>query len=82
VTIHIHCEPKIGWQGPFARKMQHGLTNLGIYSEITNARNRMGDIAILLGTTCWRNIEHTGRYLLVDRCSFGDTNQSAVEKRF
>lgn len=30
---------------------------------------------MLLGTTCWRDIEQTGDYLLVDRCSFGDTDK-------
>lgn len=73
--VSIHCESRIPWQGPFAQKMKHGLTNLGIYSEITSSRGRESDIAIVLGTTLWKGVEQTGRYLLVDRCSFGDTNQ-------
>lgn len=30
---------------------------------------------VLLGTTCWKGIETTGDFLLIDRCSFGDTNK-------
>lgn len=73
--VLIHCEPRIGWQGPFAAKMAQGLAAIGIPVQTTASRARESDIAILLGTTCWRQVEATGRYLLVDRCSFGDTNQ-------
>ena len=73
--LAIHCEPAIAWQDPFAQKMQFGLNALGIKSRMTPSRIRETDTAILLGTTFWRGIEADGDYLLVDRCSFGDTNQ-------
>jgi hypothetical protein len=73
MSIVIHCEPRIEWQGAFADKMQRGLANIGLKAEIRNTQFRCSDIAILLGTTRWRNIENDGgRYLLVDRASFGD----------
>lgn len=72
----IHCEPQIGWQGPFAAKLAKGLKAIGIESETTIDRNRYDDdLAIVLGTTRWRQIEESGPYLLIDRCSFGDTDQ-------
>jgi hypothetical protein len=70
----IHCEPRIPWQGPFAQKMHEGLRRLGLDSEISDSRQRIDGVPILLGTSCWRSVEATGDYLLVDRCSFGDTN--------
>jgi hypothetical protein len=71
----IHCEPRIGWQGPFSQKMREGLAKIGIAATITDSRIRTEiGFPILLGTTCWRRIEASGPYLLVDRCSFGDTN--------
>ncbi len=73
--ILIHADEKIAWQLPFAAKMQQGLRQIGIRSGIIASRQRQSDIAILLGTTLWTQIEKDGRYLLVDRCSFGDTNQ-------
>lgn len=76
MNVTIHAEPQIKWQGPFAEKMAAGLKQLGIAFETTNERSRVSDApAILLGTTLWREVEATGRYLLVDRCSFGDTNR-------
>jgi hypothetical protein len=54
--------------------MREGLKALGIDAGITSSRARESDIAILLGTTMWRDVERTGRFLLVDRCSFGDTS--------
>lgn len=41
---------------------------------MTSDRSRRDGLAILLGTTCWRGLEDED-YLLVDRCSFGDTNK-------
>jgi hypothetical protein len=71
----IHCEPRIGWHGPFAAKMSAGLRALGVRHETTDSRERREGLPILLGTSHWRAIERTGPFLLVDRCSFGDTNQ-------
>jgi hypothetical protein len=73
--VVIHCEPHIGWQASFARKMREGLAKIGINAQITESRLRLEPIAILLGTTCWRRVESSGDYLLVDRCSFGDTDK-------
>lgn len=73
--VTIHCEPQIAWQPKFAAKMQHGLKELGIKASISPSRWRDSETAILLGTTCWRNIETDGDFLLVDRCSFNDTNE-------
>ena len=71
-SVVIHAEPGIEWQGKFAPKMQAGLKALGIDAPISNVRRRMSDVSILLGTTLWRGIEADGRFLLVDRASFGD----------
>ena len=70
--VTIHCEPRIGWHARFAYTMRTGLKELGIESHTTDSRQRESDIAILLGTTLWRNIERDGRFLLVDRASVGD----------
>jgi hypothetical protein len=54
--------------------MAAGLRAIGVPFQIVNDAGRRGDaLPILLGTTCWRALE-SGDYLLVDRCSFGDTN--------
>lgn len=74
--VVIHCEPRIPWQGPFADKMLEGLSRIGIEAEVSDSRQRQADVAILLGTSMWRGIEADGGdWLLVDRCSFRDTNQ-------
>lgn len=73
--VLIHSQPSIPWHAPFAQKMQGGLKRIGITAGVTSSRARESDVAILLGTTLWRDVEKTGRYLLVDRCSFGDTRQ-------
>lgn len=71
----IHSQPAIAWHGPFAAKLVDGLKAIGIPSVVTADRSRhVEGFPILLGTTLWRGIEATGEYLLVDRCSFGDTN--------
>lgn len=73
--VLIHASPAIEWHLPFANKMLSGLKVLGISAAINGSRTRESDISILLGTTLWRNIEAQGRYLLVDRCSFNNTNE-------
>jgi hypothetical protein len=73
--VLIHAQPAIAWHGPFAQKMQAGLRAIGITAGVTSSRARESDTAILLGTTMWRSVEATGDFLLVDRCSFGDTRQ-------
>ncbi len=76
MEVTIHCEPRVPWQGPFARKMSDGLKRIGIPHEVTNDRDRLNSgLSVLLGTTFWRSVEATGPYLLVDRCSYGDTNR-------
>jgi len=74
VGVLIHAST-IDWHQSFAAKMREGLKAIGIDAGITSSRTRESDVAILLGTTLWREVEGTGKYLLVDRCSFGDTNQ-------
>lgn len=73
----IHCEPRIAWQPKRAGFIAEGLKRRGIPVEITDRRERIDDCpAILLGTTRWRAIERDGGdFLLVDRCSFGDTEK-------
>jgi hypothetical protein len=73
--VVIHAEPRIAWQVEFAKKMAQGLRAIGVTHEVTNSRARTsGGLAILLGTTCFKGVEN-GPYLLVDRCSLGDTNK-------
>jgi hypothetical protein len=74
LEVTIHAAPQITWQRDRAPLIQRGLKALGIDAEIVSDTHRRDGLAILLGTTHWRKLE-TGDYLLVDRCSFGDTNQ-------
>lgn len=73
----IHCNPKIPWQPKRAAYFVVGLRKAGITFEVTSDRFRHDEgFPILLGTTMWRDIERDGgEYLLVDRCSFGDTER-------
>lgn len=71
-SLTIHCEPRIAWHSRFAYTLRTGLKALGIESRTTVSRQRESDVAVLLGTTLWRNIERDGKFLLVDRASFGD----------
>ena len=70
----IHCEPRIEWQARRLPAMVAGLEALGVPYRVTSDRSRQDGLPILFGTSCWRAVEATGPYLLVDRCSFGDTN--------
>lgn len=72
MAVTIHCESNIKWQAAFAKKIKAGLKVIGIPATISKSRTRESDVAVLLGTTCWRHIETDGDYLLVDRASFGD----------
>lgn len=72
--VTIHAEPHIEWQRDGAARFVAGLKALGVPCEATSDRCRHDGFPVLLGTTCWRDLEH-GEYLLVDRCSFGDTNR-------
>lgn len=74
-SIVIHASSAVPWQVPFAEKMRSGLSQIGLNARLSSNRTRESDIAILCGTTLWRGIEESGRFLLIDRCSFGDTNQ-------
>lgn len=71
-SIAIHAESNIPWHSEAAQRFQNGLRAIGLKAHITPSRQRESNVAILLGTTCWRNIEADGRYLLVDRASYGD----------
>jgi hypothetical protein len=73
----IHCEPRIQWQAWRAGVFRDGLERIGFNVSVTSDRFRHDEgFPILLGTTFWRDIERDGgEFLLVDRCSFGDTNK-------
>lgn len=71
----IHAEPRIAWQRRRAEFFAEGFRRAGIPWRITSDRFRQErGVPVLLGTTCWREVEASGPYLLVDRCSFGDTD--------
>jgi uncharacterized protein (TIGR03032 family) len=71
--VVIHARPEIDWHGPFVAAVAEGLRACGVPFAVTDEQVR-GDagLPLLLGTTFWREIEASGPYLLVDRCSFGD----------
>lgn len=73
----IHCEPSSPWQPRRAEYFAEGFRRIGLPYRVTNSRQRFYEgFPILLGTTFWRDIERDGgQYLLVDRCSFGDTER-------
>lgn len=72
----IHCQPRVPWQPKRAAFFAEGLRRRGIEVRITESRTRLDEgVPILLGTTFWRQVEASGDYLLVDRCSFGDTEK-------
>lgn len=75
--VVIHCEPRIPWQPKRAAYFVEGFKAKGIPCDVTDSRTRIDDCpAVLLGTSCWRGIEKDGgEFLLVDRCSFGDTER-------
>lgn len=72
MRIAVHYNPSIKWQAQRAPQFLAGLKTLGFEAHLTTNRQRESDIAVLLGTTYFRAVEATGRYLLVDRASFGD----------
>jgi hypothetical protein len=72
--VVIHASQTIGWHRDFAAKMSQGLRQIGVPHHVTSSRQRAGEgLAILLGTSAFRAVEN-GPYLLVDRCSLGNTN--------
>jgi len=73
----IHCNPGVPWQPKRAAYFAEGFKRAGIPYRITDSRTRLDEgFPVLLGTTFWRGIERDGgEYLLVDRCSFGDTEK-------
>lgn len=72
----IHCNPGVPWQVRRGNYFAEGLRAAGIKVEFTADRFRHDEgFPILLGTTFWKDVERDGReFLLVDRCSFGDTD--------
>jgi len=73
MTVAIHFEPNIEWQAKRAVYFSNGLTALGIKHILTVERDRVADVAILFGTTFWRDIERDGgKWMLVDRASLSD----------
>jgi hypothetical protein len=73
----IHCNQRIGWQPVRAAYFLEGFRALGIPCMVTGERKRTHEgVPVLLGTTSWRDIELDGQeFILVDRCSFGDTEK-------
>ena len=71
-AVAIHYEPAVEWQRKRVDQFQVGLDALGVESMRTTSRYRVGELAVLFGTTFWRNIEDDGEFLLVDRASWGD----------
>ena len=53
--------------------MERGLRTLGVNVEFCHEPTRREGLPILLGTSRWASLEQ-GEFLLVDRCSFGDTD--------
>jgi hypothetical protein len=72
----IHCNPGVPWQLKRGNYFAEGLRAAGLKVEFTSDRFRHDEgFPILLGTTFWKDIERDGDFLLVDRCSFGSTDQ-------
>jgi len=72
----VHAEPRIAWQAKRAAYFAEGFRARGIPYRITSDRVRQDEgFAVLLGTTLWRDCERRPDFLLVDRCSFGDTER-------
>lgn len=75
MLVVIHANPAIQWQREFAPKISAGLDAVGVKHRVTQERQRTSeDLSIVLGTNSFRQVEN-GPFLLVDRCSFGDTNR-------
>src|SRR5690348_13801654 len=75
-TAVIHCNPLIPWQKKRGAFFAEGFRRRGVNVRVTDSRERLEEgFPVLLGTTFWKGIEADGgEYLLVDRCSFGDTD--------
>lgn len=73
----IHCNPFVAWQPKRAAFFVEGFKRIGVETLVTDSRQRIaGGFPVLLGTTFWKGIEADGLgFLLVDRCSFGDTEK-------
>ena len=70
----VHARSSIDWQREFAPRLVRGLKAIGWNVETVHDNAPRDDgLPILLGTSSWKNLEH-GDFLLVDRCSFGDTD--------
>ena len=72
MSIAIHFEPNVEWQGKRAPQFVAGLKALGYDPFLTRSRTRVSDVAVLFGTTFFREVEDTQPWLLVDRASIGD----------
>jgi hypothetical protein len=76
--VVIHCKLAIPWQPVRAKYFAEGFERRGIPYTITDSpvRTDSSSVPLLLGTSRWKTIEADGGdYLLVDRCSFGDTDK-------
>ncbi len=76
MKVTIHASPSIEWHKRRGAFFAEGFRKIGVEVEITSDRFRHDGLPILLGTSMWKPIERDGgEFLLVDRCSFGDTEK-------
>jgi hypothetical protein len=73
----IHANPVVPWQQVRGNYFAEGFRKVGIPCTFSGSRARTGEgVPVLLGTTFWHSIETDGGpFILVDRCSFGDTEK-------
>ena len=70
----IHASPAIGWHYEKLPRLVQGLQAIGVPYRLTQERTRQDEgLPILMGTSSWRAVEAGGPFLLIDRCSFGET---------
>jgi len=76
-SVTIHANPDVPWQRVRGNYFAAGLRAVGIEHRFSRSQVRDGNgLPLLLGTTFWRTIESDGGdFILVDRCSFGDTEK-------
>lgn len=76
MSVAIHYAHGIDWHLRRIGDFSAGLDALGIDHQVTSSPARVSDVSVLFGTTLWRRIEQDdGPWMLVDRCSFGDSDQ-------
>lgn len=75
-SVVIYANPGIPWHVKRGNFFLEGFRKIGIPAHVTSDRFRHAEgLPVLLGTNHWKAVERDGDYLLVDRCSFGDTEK-------